>query len=175
MLARAGRRVSVVDVDPVSFRVARRYFQLPATVDCHIADGLAFLQKTRRRYDTLILDAFIGENIPAHMTGPDFFTAAFRCLRRNGIFLVNVCVDGKSDLRADRIATEFKRRGRTTRILDSSGSERNTIVLAGNVRRLRRPPLVLHLDADARQTKRELKAMHFRRPRRLPRPTTLVV
>ena len=165
MLARAGCRVSLVDVDPASFRVAKRYFRLPASVACHIADGLAFLQKTRRRYDTLILDAFVGENIPTHMIGPDFFNAALRCLRRNGIILVNVCVDGKSDLTADRIVTEFKSRRRATRILDSPDKERNTIVLAGNVRHLRRPELLLQPDADARQTKRELRAMHFRRLR----------
>jgi spermidine synthase len=165
MLARAGCRVSLVDVDPASFRVAKRYFRLPASVTCHVADGLAFLQKTRRRYDTLILDAFIGENIPTHMTGPTFFKAALRCLRRSGIVLVNVCVDGKSDRTADRIAAEFKSRRRATRILDSAGTERNTIVLAGNVRHLRRPKLMLQAEADARQTKRELKAMHFRRAR----------
>jgi spermidine synthase len=165
MLARAGRRVSVVDVDPASFRVAKRYFQLPASVICHVADGLAFLQKTRRRYDTLIVDAFIGENIPAHITGPAFYTAVFRCLRRIGVVLVNVCVDGKSDLAADRIAAEFKSRRHPARILDSAGKERNTIVLAGNVRRLRRPRLLLQPEADARQTKRELRAMRFRRPR----------
>lgn len=165
MLARAGRRVSVVDIDPVSFRVAKRHFQLPASVKCHVADGLDFLRKTRRRYDTLIIDVFVGEKIPGHMIGSTFFGAALRCLRKDGVVLVNVCIDGKSDLTADRIAAEFKKRHRATRILDERGRDRNTIVLSGNVRRMRRPRLLVIPDADARRTKRELYGMRFRRQR----------
>src|SRR5437764_10810604 len=61
MLARAGRRVSIVEIDPVSFRLAKRYFGLPPNVACHVGDGLAFMQATRRRYDVVITDAFTGE------------------------------------------------------------------------------------------------------------------
>ncbi len=165
MLARAGRRVSVVDIDPLSFRLAKRYFQLPASVVCHLLDGLTFLQKTRRRYDVLILDAFVGENIPAHMRGPAFFAAALRRLRPRGMILVNVCVDNKADRTADRIAAEFKGARRTTRILDMAGQERNTIVMAGNVGRLRRPRLMLRVDAVARHLKRQLNGLRFRRLR----------
>src|SRR4029078_4566704 len=67
MLARAGRRVSIVEIDPVSFTLAKLYFCLPRNVSCHVGDGLAFMQQKRRRYDVLIVDAFTGENIPAHM------------------------------------------------------------------------------------------------------------
>lgn len=165
MLARTGRGVSVVDIDPISFRVAKRHFQMPPSVECHVADGLHFLRTTRRRYDTLIVDVFVGEKIPTHMMSSVFFDATFRCLRKDGVVLVNACIDGKSDLTADRIAAEFKKRRRATRILDERGRERNTIVLSGNVRRLRRPRLLVIPDADARQTKRELRTMRFRRQR----------
>src|SRR4029077_16064643 len=35
MLARAGKRVSIVEIDPVSFRLAKRYFGLPRDIVCH--------------------------------------------------------------------------------------------------------------------------------------------
>jgi spermidine synthase len=167
MLARAGRQVSIVDIDAVSFTVARRYFGLPKDVTCHVSDGLAFMQRTRKRFDTLIVDAFVGEKMPHHLTGSAFFEAALRCLRRNGLVLVNVCIDGNSDLTADRVAAGFRARGRATRILDHRGADRNTIVMVGNVRRLRRPKLLVEAEADMRQTKRELKQMRFRRQRAL--------
>src|ERR1700744_566414 len=44
MLARAGLRVTIVEIDPVSIRLARRYFGLPDPVTCHAADGLAFMR-----------------------------------------------------------------------------------------------------------------------------------
>ena len=69
MLARAGRQVSIVDIDPVSFTLAKRYFGLPPNVPCHEGDGLAFMQQTRQRYDIVIVDAFTGENIPDHLQG----------------------------------------------------------------------------------------------------------
>lgn len=165
MLARAGRRVSIVDIDPVSFTVAKRYFGLPANVACFVGDGLAFMQKTRRRYDVVILDAFTGENIPAHLQGPAFFEAAGRCLRKDGLVLVNVCLERKSDPTADRIAAGFKQRGSPVRLLDSPGGERNAIVAAGNVMNLRRPELLIPPQAGAKETGKELKAMRFRRRR----------
>ena len=139
MLARAGKRVSIVDIDPVSLRLAKRYFGLPRNVACHVGDGLAFMQKKQRHYDVLIVDAFTGEDIPAHMKDAAFFEAAGRCLRRNGLAMVNVCLERKSDPTADKIAAGFKERGWSVRFLDSPGAERNAIVLAGQVKNLRRP------------------------------------
>jgi SAM-dependent methyltransferase len=165
MLARAGRQVSIVDIDPVSFTVAKRYFGLPRKVACYVGDGLGFMQKTRRRYDVLIVDAFRGEKIPEHLQDAAFFEAAGRCLRRNGIALVNICLERKSDPIADRIAAGFKERGWPVRLLDSPGGERNAVVVAGQVGNLRRPGLLIPPQAGAKLTGRELRAMHFRRRR----------
>ncbi|MDP9098410.1 MAG: fused MFS/spermidine synthase [Verrucomicrobiota bacterium] len=165
MLARANRQVSIVEIDPVSFALSQRYFGLPRNVACHVGDGLAFLQKTRRRYDVVIIDAFTGENIPDHLKGAAFFEAVVRCLRKDGVALVNVCLDRKSDPTADRIAAGFKEQGRKVRVLDSPGGERNAIVLAGDVGNLRRPKLLIPPRAGAKITGKELRAMHFRRRR----------
>ncbi len=165
MLARAGQRVSIVELDPVSFRVARCYFGLPPNIACHVGDGLAFMQKTRQRFDVLIIDAFTGENIPAHMQSAALFEAVGRCLRKDGVALVNVCLERKSDPIADRIAAGFKKRGLAVRLLDSPGGERNAIVLAGQVRDLRRPRLLIPPQAGAKLTGKELHAMRFRRRR----------
>ncbi len=170
MLARAGRQVSIVEIDPVSFTVAKRYFDLSRDVACHVGDGLAFMQKTRRRYDTVIIDAFIGEKFPDHLKGAAFFEATVRCLRKEGIALVNVCLERKSDPTADRIAAGFKEQGWTVRLLDSPGGERNAIVLAGEVGQLRRPRLLIPPQSGAKTTGEELRAMHFRRRRAIKRP-----
>jgi predicted O-methyltransferase YrrM len=163
MLARAGRRVSIVEIDPVSFRLAKRYFGLPRNVACHVGDGLAFMQSTRRQYDVLIIDAYRGEKIPAHMKGATFFEAAGRCLREDGCALINVCLHRKSDPTADRIAAGFKQTGLPVRLLDSPGGERNAIVLAGKVGNLRRPRLLIPPQAGAKETGKELRSMRFRR------------
>src|SRR6266516_3918369 len=123
MLARAGRRGSSVGLDPVSIRLAKRYFGLPRNITCHVVDGLAFMQKKRRQFDVLIVDAFTVENIPALLKDAAFFEAARRCLRRNGLAMVNVCLERKSDPTADEIAMGFKESGWSVRLLDSPGAE----------------------------------------------------
>jgi len=165
MLARAGRRVSIVEIDPISFTLAKRYFGLPRNIACHVDDGLAFMQRTRRHYDVLIIDAFSGEEYSRAHERRGIFQAAGRCLRKDGVALVNVCLERKSDPTADRIAAGFKEMGWPVRLLDSPGGERNAIVLAGKVRNLRRPKLLIPPQAGAKQTVKELRAMRFRRRR----------
>src|SRR5437667_10742290 len=96
------------------------------------------MQKKQRHYDVLIVDAFIGEDIPAHMKDPAFFEAAGRCLRRNGLARVNVCLERKSAPTADNIAAGVKERGWSVRRLDSPGAERKALVIAGKKKDRRR-------------------------------------
>ena len=170
MLARAGKRVTAVDIDKVAFKLARRYFGLPKSVACHVSDGLAFVEKTRRRFDAIILDTFVGEKIPTHMRDTALFAGVQNRLRPRGAIFVNVCLAGRGDLTADRIAYGFRRQGLPARLLDSPGPERNAIVLAGHVRKLVRPTLQLSPLVGAKQIAADLKRTRFRRLRRLKKP-----
>jgi 2-polyprenyl-3-methyl-5-hydroxy-6-metoxy-1,4-benzoquinol methylase len=164
MLHRAGMTVSVVDIDPAAFVLAKKYFQLPKAVRCHTNDGLAFMQTTRAKFDVVIVDAFIGETIPPQFTGDDFCRAAKRCLRRRGVVMVNVCLDGRADRTADALALKLKKHSFAVRLLDEPGPQRNAVVLAGHVRALLRPKLLMTPQLRAAAIKRALAAMRFRRP-----------
>src|SRR3954471_8292855 len=39
MLCRDGREITVLDIDPQAFLLARKYFALPSSVACRVADG----------------------------------------------------------------------------------------------------------------------------------------
>src|SRR5436305_14341889 len=54
MLARAGKRVSIVDIDAVSPTLAKRYVVCARHVSRQLGDGLAVMQKTKRPCDLLI-------------------------------------------------------------------------------------------------------------------------
>ena len=75
MLHRSGVAVTVVDLHKLSFDIARDYFHLPADVPCHVADGIAYLKKHRRRHDALILDAFGEGGMPAKFKQRGLFQA----------------------------------------------------------------------------------------------------
>ena len=162
MLSALGHQVMVVDINPESFALAKRHFGLPDEVRCHVGDGLAFMQRTRRRFDALIIDAFIGEDIPAHMTGDAFCRAARRCLKAEGAMFVNVCLNDRADLTADRFAERLRVHGWQVRLLDQRGGPRNAVVMAGNVKGLQRPKLIHLPRVDVARIKREWRGLHFR-------------
>jgi spermidine synthase len=166
MLARAGKRVTAVDIDPVSFKIARAHFNLPRSVKCHVADGLAFMRTTRRRFDLLIVDAFLGEAVPDQFTGDEFCAAARRVVRDTGALLFNVCLDDRRDRTADKIAARLVRNGWPVRLVDQRGeTERNAIVAAGEVGALRAPRPLIVPEADADRVARETRTFQFRRRR----------
>lgn len=162
MLARAGRDVTVVDIDPVAFKLAKLYFQLPKDMACHVSDGLRFMQKSKARFDTVIVDAFIGETIPKQFTGDAFYDAARRCLKRDGLILVNVCLHDRKDPLADAIAQGFIARDWGVKLLDEPGSARNAIVAAGLVAGLRKPSVSAAPSIGAPKVRKGVKAMAFR-------------
>ena len=167
MLTRSGRRVTAVDIDKVAFELARRYFSLPKEVVCVVSDGLTYMENTKRRFDAVILDTFIGEKIPEHMRGETLFSTIGKCVSPGGAVFVNVCLDGRGDLTADHIARGFKSQGWSTRLLDSPGPQRNAIVMAGNVQKLQQPQLRLAPLAEVKQIIKDLARTRFRRLRRL--------
>ena len=167
MLSEEGLDVTIVDIDGRSFKLARKHFGLPDDVVCKTGDGLAYMQKTRARFDVLIIDAFIGENIPPQFTGPFFAKAARRCLADGGRMYINVCLSTKADLRADKLATRLKENGwldnkGTVRLLDQRDPARNCLILAGNVRGQPLPHLCRLPETERARLKREFYGMHFR-------------
>jgi spermidine synthase len=169
MLSRAGVAVTLVDIDPLSFEIARRYFHMPKTVECHARDGAAFLRRRIDRFDAIILDAFADEIIPPHLLKPGFFRLVKNRLKRGGLFLVNIVVKDDDDPAPDRIAHAMKKIWRGVRLLDSDGfKNRNAVAIAGAVRTLRRPRLRLKPANGARALVKGLSQLSFRRLRRNP-------
>lgn len=144
MLTRARKTAIVVDIDPQAFLLAREYFHLPDSVTCHVADAAAFLEGSRESFDAIVMDVFVGDQIPAHLQTADFFALARSRLAPDGVMLVNVHVKHDFDDFADRIAKAMRGTWPLVRVLDAMGQcPRNAIVLAGRVSDLREPVLVI--------------------------------
>jgi spermidine synthase len=168
MLARAGRNVTVVDIDAVSFALAREHFALHPAIRCRIGDGAAYLRRCRDACGVLVVDAFRGDKVPAHLRSPDFFRAARRSLGRGGIVLANVLLDHDRDPTADAIARSMAAAGLAARVLDTPGEvDRNAIVVGGDAGAALRPPaLTVKPLRDRQAIEAELEAMRFRPWRR---------
>ena len=88
--------VDAVEIDPVVFQVAKDYFHLKEarTLKIHISDGRVFLRRSQKKYDAIILDAYVssryGSFIPYHLATKEFFELANEHLVENGVVAYNV-------------------------------------------------------------------------------------
>jgi spermidine synthase len=165
MLTSIGTTPTVVDIDPHAFLLARRYFQLPADIECRVADGCEFLLSHTGTFDAVVHDAFIAGDIPVHLKSSSFFSLVQARLNPSGSAFVNVHVEDDRDDAADRMAREMAKVWRDVRILDRiGGTNRNAIVMAGGVLGLQKPMLEMPPALDAGEIVTELEAMQFRAP-----------
>ena len=163
MLGRARRKATIVDVDPASFIIAKQYFCLPESVVCHVADGEVFLRGETNIYDAVVLDAFLGENIPPHLQTPEFFSLVRERMPPNGAVFANIRIGHDFDNGADRVAKSMRSVWTDVRVLDAEGiCGRNAIVMAGRVSKLREPKLLVRPKTDAQLISIELDRLQFR-------------
>ncbi len=163
MLTARGVTVTVVDLHKLSFEIARDYFALPATVACHVSDGVAYLKKHPARHDALVLDAFGAGGMPAKFKTDAFFKLAKSRLKPGGLFLMNVIVDGDEDTTPDALVRRLKQQWRGVRLLDTDGwVDRNAVIAAGKVAGLTKPRVLLPPNPGGPKLKRELAVLNWR-------------
>jgi SAM-dependent methyltransferase len=168
MLWRSGVEVTVVDIEPRSFAIARKYFAMPADIPAHVADGIQWLKTHRRRHGAIVLDAFGPNGMPDVFMADAFFRLAkSRMKPRGGLFLMNVIVDDDEDRTPDNMVRLMRRRWRHVRLLDTDGwVDRNAVIAAGAVRALKRPTILMEPKTGARKLARQLDILDFRKIRR---------
>jgi len=87
-LAMYGVEVHGVEIDPAVIRLATKYFDLAAEVT--VADGRAFLVRDQRRYDAVIIDAFLGGTTPEHLYTKEAFELVDGHLNPDGVLVVRL-------------------------------------------------------------------------------------
>lgn len=163
MLTRAGHKVTIVDINPDAFALARQYFRLPEGVVCRVADGGNYLQQAAERFNAIVLDAYHGDRIPGQFQSHEFFRDVRACLTPDGAFFANVHVEDDNDNRADTMAQCMASIWNDVRLLDSPGwFNRNAILMAGRVLELAPPTLQVQSSEHSDQIAFELASMRFR-------------
>lgn len=84
--------IDAVDIDPKVVAVARKFFGFreDELMQAHVADGRRFIEKTRRPYDAIFLDAFGTDSIPTQLTTQEFLQAVRRAVAPGGVVIGNV-------------------------------------------------------------------------------------
>lgn len=89
-LAEAGIDVTVIEIDPMSEKVAREYFGLPASVKVIIGDARTETLNLKDKYEVIVLDAFSGDTPPFHLLTKEAFEDLKKCLAPNGLIVANI-------------------------------------------------------------------------------------
>jgi spermidine synthase len=133
MLHRLGCHVTVVDINPYAFMLAKKYFNMPEEIDCIEEDGWYHLVNITERYDAIAVDAFNNDGtIAGQFILEDFFHAVRKALGHAGIVVMNVILKHDFDMLADRIALNIELAGIPSVLFDwERSSERNIIVAGG--------------------------------------------
>ncbi|MCX6928475.1 MAG: fused MFS/spermidine synthase [Verrucomicrobia bacterium] len=88
--AHQGVRVDVVEINPAVVPVGVRFFDLETNkLNLALDDGRHFLNRCRKQYDAVILDAFLGDSSPSHLLTREAFTSIRRVLRPGGTLVIN--------------------------------------------------------------------------------------
>ena len=101
-----GVRMDGVELDPAVSDAGRRYFgmgEIPG-LEVHDLDARAFLRRTDRRYDVIIVDAYRPPYVPFYLATQQFFDLVHRRLTPGGVVALNVATTPDDHELARRIA-----------------------------------------------------------------------
>lgn len=88
--AKKGVRVDVVEINPSVVPLAKRHFDLePEKMNIVICDGRYYLNQCKKKYDTIVLDAFLGDSSPSHLMTKEAFQSMKNLLKPHGTLVIN--------------------------------------------------------------------------------------
>lgn len=131
--AREGAHVDVVEINPAIVPLATKYFNLePARLNIIYGDGRYYLNKCKKKYDTINLDAFLGDSSPSHLMSREAFAAMKRVLAPEGTLVINTFADLERghDFLAASLSKTLAAVFRSVRI--HNGGEGNTMFVASD-------------------------------------------
>lgn len=85
-----GLVTDVAEIDPDILRAAREQFGFQPRGDVFVGDGRVYLERTDRRYDVLVLDAFGSESPPYHLFTKESFEAMKDKMTPGGVLAINL-------------------------------------------------------------------------------------
>lgn len=94
------KTIDVVEIDDKMTQIAKEYFGLNTEeqrLNIYNQDGRSFFNYSKNKYDTILIDAFKGLNVPFELTTFEALSHAKTLLNDNGIVITNIisAIDGK--------------------------------------------------------------------------------
>jgi spermidine synthase len=146
-------RIDVVEINPHVVAL-REEFLVPADGErfcIHLEDGACFIERSPRRFDVLLVDAYTRQGLPSRLSSQAFYDQCRDALVEDGVMVVNLSF-ANSDAHVERIRKGFGFGGAVFSVVEEDGTNRVVFACTGDVirrRRFVRPNLASHLSAVA--------------------------
>ena len=99
-------KIDIVEIDKAVPPIAEKYFgfRKSENINLIIEDGRFFANRSKNKYDMIVIDAYNATSIPFQVTTQQFFLKLKGMLENNGIIVANIANLGKDNF----IKSEFK-------------------------------------------------------------------
>lgn len=123
--------VDVVEIDPHVCQVAEEFFHFKPddALQVFVADADDFLGNVQSMYDIIVLDAYVGSDMPSPLTSDKTLGNACAALNAGGVFVANLWASKREHL--DRVMATIRQRFRDVKRLYGKRSQ-NMLAFAGN-------------------------------------------
>ena len=124
--------VDAIDLSPKAIEIAKG-FALPSSVNTMVGEGSEYVAKTSKKYDAIMVDAYISSSIPGQFTGLGFIGDAYRALSDDGILAVNYAVGMMGIFRMHDFVARLKEQGFRVFSVSTAFFEGNIILICSKV------------------------------------------
>ncbi len=130
MLARSGKNVTVVDHNPVSFDVAKRFFGMPKEISCFVEDFKEYLAAETRSFDGIAIDVGGPGFCYEEQFDPATCHSITARLKPSGRAILNMLVATDFDAAPDMISSDLSEGHMTSWIFDHPGRLNRNVLIA---------------------------------------------
>lgn len=117
-------RITGVDIDGAMIGIGQEYFGLRdiKALSCVRADARTYLTRTAERYDLIVIDLFIGPDVPDFVIDAAFHDSVRKRLRNNGTVFINYLRQPGYENKAPELERILKKRYASVRSTDKNNN-----------------------------------------------------
>lgn len=125
--------IELVEIDPEIISIAKKEFSVDRFTNINIvcADAANYINSSDSKFDLIIVDIFVDNNIPEIFTQPDFIKKLALRINTNGIILFNTMRDTLKNNTLLLIINTFSESGLTIKLMEKVESSNDLIIAAG--------------------------------------------
>ena len=107
-LSNQGFHVDTVDINPNLLNIAKTYFNYKSVnIKFFVSDARTYVRKCKKKYDVIVIDLFMADGVPEHLTTKEFYQDLKSCLNNDGIVVSNTFMDFTNKLGFNSVLSTF--------------------------------------------------------------------